>query len=352
MVSRRRFLTRLATSAAALTIGPALLSTGVRAEAAAPPTGSSTLRYDPTQRLDLDIIDVPFRQAGEQMWLARVYQPRGEGPFPALIEIHGGVWTDNDRTFDEPINKLLAASGVVVVAIDFRGGAADPYPSSLADINLATRWLKAHAAEFNVDPRLIGGFGGSSGGHLIMLSAMRPRDPRYAELALPEAPDVDASLAFVIGHSPVVDPAARYEFARQVNRGDLLTKQDGYFGTMQVMDESSPLRILRRHEEVELPPTLIVHGTADTNVPIAHVEEFAGAYRDAHLRRRVPAGTSAEETLAAYRTSGGIVELQEFPGMPHYFLHPAVATGVQPERGLQVVKEFIARQVARINAPA
>ena len=289
---------------------------------------------------------MPYRQTGDQSWFARVYQPQGSGPFPALIELHGGVWTSNNRTYDEPINIALASSGLVVAAIDFRQGGDNPYPSSLADVNLAVRWLKAHVADFNTDPRVVGGFGGSSGGHLIVLSAMRPRDPRYAELPLTEAPNVDATLAYVVGHCPVIDPAARYEFAKQTGRPELVSMQDGYFGSVQTMQEANPLEILQRQEDVELPPMVILHGTADMNVPVEYVENFAAQYRAAFIRQNRTSAASPNEAAAAYRTAGDLIQLQEFAGMPHYFLHPAVATGPEPERGLQLVKEFIAKQLA------
>ena len=106
------------------------------------------------------------------------------GPFPALLDIHGGAWNNGDRTNNPALAEGLAASGVVVVSIDFRCGGTYPYPSSLADINYATRWLKVHAADFNADAATAGGLGVSSGGHLILLSAMRPFDPRYTALPL------------------------------------------------------------------------------------------------------------------------------------------------------------------------
>ena len=149
---------------------------------------------------------------------------------------------------------------------------------------------------------------------------------------------------------PVVDPAARYEFARQVNRTDLIIRHDGYFGSFQTMEECSLTRILQRQEQIELPPTLILHGTADLNVPVSHVEAFADAYRAAAMRRQVTASSSAEEATAGYKAVGGVMELQEYPGMPHYFLHPAVAKGTLPERGIQALEEFIARQVTRLTA--
>ena len=93
--------------------------------------------------------DVEYRREGSRSWLARVYQPQGPGPFPALMEVHGGAWNNNDRLQNEPLNQAVAASGIVVVAIDFRQGEDGRYPASIADVNYATRWLKQHAGDFN-----------------------------------------------------------------------------------------------------------------------------------------------------------------------------------------------------------
>ena len=112
------------------------------------------------------------------------------------------------------------------------------------------------------------------------------------------------------------------------------------------MQEASPPRMLQRREHVELAPTLILHGTTDMNVPIAQVEDFAGDYGAAFLRQRLTPAAPADETAAVYRTAGAVVELAEFPGMPHCFLHPAVATGPQAGRGLEVLQEFIAQRLA------
>ena len=144
----------------------------------------ASLSYDPTRRGSFTVKDVEYRRDGDRSWLAMVYQPEGDGLFPALLDIHGGAWNNGVRTDNPAIAEELAASGVVVVSIDFRMGGTDPYPSSLADINYATRWLKLHAADFHADPATVGGLGVSSGGHLIMLSGMRPADLRYAALPL------------------------------------------------------------------------------------------------------------------------------------------------------------------------
>src|SRR5947209_11986 len=119
-------------------------------------------RYDPTQRYEVKTFDVEYRRDGESAWLARIYQPQGSGPFPALMDIHGGAWTMSDRTSNEPMATGLAASGLVVAALDFRQAPDHPYPANVQDVNYGTRWFKAHAREWGGDPRQLGGLGGSS----------------------------------------------------------------------------------------------------------------------------------------------------------------------------------------------
>ena len=136
--------------------------------------------------------------------LARVYTPRGTGPFHALMEVHGGAWNNNDRTQNAPMVQALAAHGLVVASVDFRLGGQAPYPASMADINYATRWLKLHAADFDATPEALGTLGLSSGGHMAMLSAMRPRDPRYCAFALEGGAELDASVAYVLMGWPVL----------------------------------------------------------------------------------------------------------------------------------------------------
>src|SRR5579863_2350694 len=123
---------------------------------------------------DIGIEDVEYLRHGKEPLLARLYQPRGTGPSPAVVEVHGGAWTANDRTTNVAIHQALARAGVFVMAIDFRMPPAAKYPAALYDINFAIRWLKHHAREFNILPELVGGVGTSSGGHQIMLSALRP----------------------------------------------------------------------------------------------------------------------------------------------------------------------------------
>src|SRR5881398_3477515 len=126
-------------------------------------------------RFEIEARDIEYqRHAGEPL-LARLYRPKGDGPFPAVVEVHGGAWASGDRLNNAPLNEALAARGILVMAVDFRMPPAAQYPASIADVNLATRWLKAHAAEFGGRPDRVGGLGTSSGAHQLLLSLLRPK---------------------------------------------------------------------------------------------------------------------------------------------------------------------------------
>jgi acetyl esterase len=287
---------------------------------AAPTTPFPT--YDPSRRFEVETIDVEYLRHGDEALLMRIYRPQGTGPFPAMIDIHGGAWTMSDRTGNGPMASALAACGLVVAAPDFRQAPQHPYPANVVDINYATRWFKAHAQEWGADPRHVGGLGASSGGHLVMLSAMRPRDARYAALPLAEAPDVDASLAYIIACWPILDPFHRYFFAMETGRKELVGRTEGYFPNQEAMREGNPQVILDRGEQVERPPALLIQGTADTNLTMAMSLRF----------------------VASYRLEGGEAELEQFADMPHGFGNQP---GPEAERAHETMKAFVARQLGR-----
>src|SRR5712671_902580 len=131
--------------------------------------------------MDVAIEDIEYQRIDGEPLLARLYRPKDRaGPFPAVVGVHGGAWTSGDRNNNQVIDQALAAVGIVVLALDFRLAPQAPYPASVADVNFGVRWLKAHAAEFASRPDWVGAVAGSSGAHQMLLSALRPRDARYA----------------------------------------------------------------------------------------------------------------------------------------------------------------------------
>lgn len=259
-------------------------------------------------RFDIDIEDVEYIRHGDRPLLARVYKPRGRGPFPMIVDLHGGAWCKKDRTSDAGTDEPLAKSGVVVVALDFRMPPQAGYPASLADINYAVRWCKARAAQFGGRADRVGMLGVSSGGHQAMLAAMRPADPRYAELALPGATGVDASVACVVLCWPVIDPLGRYRYAKEMQAGgdaqlvkaanEWVACHDKYWAGEAEMAEGNPLAALERGEKFPLPPVLYLQGTADVAHPRVYRDRF----------------------VAGYRKAGGRVDLHLFEGVGEAFI--------------------------------
>ena len=273
--------------------------------------------YDPDGVYDISVQELEYQQD----LAVRVYQPKGAGPFPALLDVHGGAWSAGANTNAEVMDRALAESGIVVAAIDFRLAPEHPYPAQIADVNFGIRWLKSQADDFRAEPGSVGAIGSSSGGHSVMLSAMRPHHAPYNSLDLPGS-DADATLRYILAAWPIVDPFARYQFVQDEGNARLVESSEGYFLTTDAMNEGNPFQILRRGEDAHLPPTLIVQGTADQNLPVKVTEQF----------------------VAAYREAGGIIELEMFPDMGHGF---GYTTGPETGRAVMLMKQFVARCLSK-----
>jgi len=68
---------------------------------------------------EFDVEDIEYLRHGDKPLLARVFRPRGEGPFPALVECHGGAWCLSDRTTERLRHQAMAMHGIVSIALDF-----------------------------------------------------------------------------------------------------------------------------------------------------------------------------------------------------------------------------------------
>jgi acetyl esterase/lipase len=282
--------------------------------------------YDPGAKLDLKVSEVEVRRAASgRTLMARVYQPQGLGPFPTLLDLHGGAWNTKDRTANEPMDRAVAASGVLVVAIDMTLAPEAPYPASVQDANHGVRWLKTRAAEWNGDARDLGVLGSSSGGHVAQLLGLRPRDPRYGAIRLAVDPEVDATVAYVATRSPISDTFARYQQAERMQREAMLGNNRAYFRPWETIFEGNPQQILDRREAVSLPPMLIMQGALDDNVLPALQEKFA----------------------ASYRAAGGDCELRVFEGCEHEWV---ARPGPRTDRAHEVLKAFIARVLSARRA--
>jgi acetyl esterase len=237
---------------------------------------------------EFTVDDVEYLRHSDSPLLLRLFKPKGAGPFPLMIDIHGGAWCNQDRTSDALFNTALAKSGVVVAALDFRMPPVAGYPASLADINYATRWLKARAGELSTRADRVGMIGISSGGHQAMLAAMRPRDKRYAATPLAGPTGLDATVAAVVMIWPVIDPLRRFHHAKRLQAAGgkypeqidrVIPLHTKFWGTEEAMEEGNPVGILDRGEAIDMPPVLYVQGANDVVHPKAGLDRFVASYK-------------------------------------------------------------------------
>ena len=295
-------------------------------------------RFDPSGPYAITEEDVVYARPEGEALSARVYRPSGDGaPWPALVDVHGGAWTYFDRMVDQVFDRALAACGLVVAALDFRQGPAHRHPAAAADVAAGVRFVKANAARLGVRPDRVGLIGGSSGGHLALLVAVRPFAAEHATTrALGEDASslVDATVAFALALWPIADPVGRYHYLLdriahptpshepffQPDR--LRYGHEAYFGDERTMAAASVPRLLDDGEAERLPPAWIAHPELDENVTLA----------------------MTERVVDAYRRAGGEIELEVFPGVGHGF---ANFPGAASERCVARMAAFIGRQLAR-----
>lgn len=314
------------------------------------PATTTGLRYDPGATFEVAIRDLDYLTVDGVTLSATVFEPQGEGPFPLLIDLHGGGWRLFDRSRQRPIDQELASHGIVVASVDFRqapptetfrrvDGPHAAFPATFTDVNYAIRWFTAHAAEFNASAEHVGALGVSSGAHNVLINAMLGFAEPFRSRALPEAPDLKAELAYIICSGSPVDlvdmmvDANVTEAAAGIEVGELdFYGLHEYFGGVGGVTAMSPVHIAASRTDIRTPPLLLVHGDADDMGGVSTDRQFA--------------------FVDAYVKAGGTAELAVYPDAPHIFLN----RGLAPEsenlvRALAGIAGFIQRQLAYLNEP-
>jgi acetyl esterase/lipase len=255
-----------------------------------------------------------------------------------VVYVHGGAWARLDRTADAIMCGSLAASGLVVVGLDFRQAPDHRFPVAVADVAAGVRYARAHAGRLGVDPARIGLLGSSSGAQLALLHAVKPGAPEHAGTPIVrpdgalEPTAGDASVAFVVALYPVADPLARYHYALSreheppppsgFDAKRLIASHQAFFVDEEAMAAASVTRIVSAGQATALPPVWVAQPDQDDNVPAAITETFVKAYRGA----------------------GGTVEHAHFPGARHGFVQQA---SPDTDRCVVLVRDFIGRQLGR-----
>ena len=241
----------------------------------------------------------------------------------ALVMVHGGAWTVNDRLTPEVLSNAFARRGMTVFSLDFRDGRNGKHPCAVRDIAAGIRFVRANAARFEVDPGCIGLIGSSSGGHLVLLTGIQPDVPahRGTPFALDgdfRDADVSAAVGYVLALWPVSDPLARFRYAQASGREELVAAHLRYYRDEDHMAEASVQRTLAQGEAQALPPLLVVQPGADRNVP----QEMT------------------LDLLREYQRVGGDLQYLFYPGLPHAFAYRA---SPETDRLLEDIWPFLTR---------
>lgn len=226
---------------------------------------------------------------------------QASGPLPVVLWLHAGGWREGGRGFCPIAN--LAKEGFAVASVSYRLSGQAVFPAQIEDCKAAVRWLRAHAAEYQLDPTRIGACGESAGGHLAALLGTTGDDPEL-EGQVGGNPSLSSRVQAVVALCPPVDltdmldharersfwrklftsgdfNAAKYAFAR----GYALEKLFG--GPLpahaEMVRRASPLA----HVTADDAPSLLFHGRNDPLIPCAQSEAFAAALRAAGVEERL-----------------------------------------------------------------
>jgi acetyl esterase/lipase len=201
-----------------------------------------------------------------------VYRPvaPGQEPRPAIVQVHGGAWVVGSRREQGiPLLNHLAANGWVGVNVDYRMSPFATWPTQVVDVKRAIAWVRAHADELGVDPGFIAITGGSAGGHLTALAALTSDDRSLQ----PGFEDADTSVQAAVPFYGVYDMLDEERIHNEVLHTwvlePLVFKARRDDAPAAYRDASPSYRV-----NANAPPFLVIHGSADSLVPVADARGF------------------------------------------------------------------------------
>jgi acetyl esterase/lipase len=233
---------------------------------------------------DVDIVtltDIPYAKVHDTELKLDVMMPRGnEGPYPAVMVIHGGAWRAGNKRDCRFIMPDFVKRGYVAISPQYRFCPKETFPAQVQDVKAAVRFVKIHAKDYKIDPERIGAIGFSAGGHLaLMLGLTSPADGLEGEAS---AGGPDSRVKAVVNYFGPTDLAAKDipEFSKPLVK-------DFLGGTPaekpEAATKASPLTYVSKDDA----PVLTFQGTKDPLVPHTQATKLADAMSAAGVAGRV-----------------------------------------------------------------
>lgn len=218
--------------------------------------------------------------SGTSLALDLARPAQGNGPFPAIVLLHGGAWREGDKSDLKDLLARWAARGYVAISPQYRLCPKNPFPAQVHDVKAAVRWLRSHREQYKLDVDHIGALGLSAGAHLaLLLGVAGPDDGLEGEHA-EGAPSsrVQAVVNYfgptdlaVSGLPPQIDT-----LVSDFLGGTASEKPD-------IARQASPLTFVTKDDA----PILTFQGTADTLVSVTNAIKLSEAQTRAHVAGRV-----------------------------------------------------------------
>lgn len=228
---------------------------------------AGTTQYRPNGKVDI-VPKVEIGKNGDTPLIATIFRPKNppEGPMPAIVFIHGGGWRSG-KSYN-PFGAWLAERGYFVFSIDYRLTDKATWPAQIEDCKLGVRWLRAHADEYHIDPKRIGVFGTSAGGHLASCVGLINNVPELEGKGgfLETSSEVQAVAVFCPPTDFTGDWLAPGPYPAWVVALFGGTREE----KPELWKQASPVT----HIHAGAPPFFIAHGEADTHVPFTQGQKL------------------------------------------------------------------------------
>lgn len=220
---------------------------------------------EPAIVLSPDIVDLTYCIInGTPLKLDLYFPNRTIPPYPLLVYVHGGSFTAGDKRKGSGIIDIpaMTARGYAVAALNYRLMPENPFPAEVIDAKCAIRYLRAHAAEHQLNTERIGIWGGSAGGYLAVMVGLTNGDTAFdAGDYLDQSSHVEA-VAEMFGPTDLTAPFGwlqRWLMYRAFGTDD---------STDPLLVRASPVNNITDNA----PPLLILHGEQDDAVPVEQAQ--------------------------------------------------------------------------------
>lgn len=224
--------------------------------------------------------NVVYATIGERKLRLDLFLPKsGQGPFPAVVYIHGGGWRGGNKRQFQRHAAHMATKGFAGACIEYRLSGEAKFPAAVHDVKSAVRWIRAHAAQYRIDPGRIGAAGGSAGGHL---AAILGTTSHVREFEGGGSSRISSRVQAVAAFNPALDFASFGRLGQHdVPSGPVYLFLGASFqDNPQLWKKASPIAYASKDSA----PFLFLHGTEDTTVPYQQSVDMMNALKAAGVQ--------------------------------------------------------------------